>query len=145
MRLTAGVVALAFLASACGGEKERLSRQEYVRQVDAICKKFEDDLDALEEPANADEVAAFVDEAHRVAEDGVADLKELKPPAELEAKVDAWLELNDERVKEIGRAAEATKSGDVSAIVEIAREAEETDEKADALAREIGLDECVEA
>ena len=76
MRVVAGALTVAFLASACGGDKEPLTRQQYVAQADAICKKFEDELDALEEPTNAEEVGACVADAHPVVEGGGADLKE---------------------------------------------------------------------
>ena len=140
--------ALLVLAGCSGGDDEgadRLSKDEYVRQADAICEDYERRLDELGDPQSIRDLGRLAGEARPIAQEGVAKLKELKPPEELEPEVDEWLELNDLSVRRIGELGEAAGAGDEDRVQEIARDAAADEERADDLAREIGLKACASA
>jgi hypothetical protein len=145
-RLLLAGLALALVAATtgCGESKggERLTKEEYVRQADAICAKFERELDALPEPTTIEEVGRLADQAKPIAREGQAALKRLRPPLDLEEDVDAWLERNQENVDAIDDLRAAADDADEAAARAVSQRAVENERKADALAKRIGLVDC---
>ena len=146
--LAAAAATLAVLGfAACGGE-DRLSREEYLEQADATCRKYEERLkpleDKLQQTDSTEEAAAVIDDAVPVVREGVDELKKLKPPEELEGQVDEWLKLNEENTKTLEQLGDAAEAGDEARIGELAQEAEANEQRGDDLAREIGLKDCAE-
>jgi transcriptional regulator with AAA-type ATPase domain len=139
------VVAVALIAAGgCGGGDDRLSRDEYVKQADAICAKYQKRLDALPEPENVQELKELVDEGLPIAREGYQELKALEPPEELEADVSEWFERNDRNLELIEELGQAAEEGDEQRIQSLASEAEKNEEEADRIATGIGLDVCAE-
>jgi hypothetical protein len=137
------VFALAAVAAGCGGG-DRLSREEYVKQADAICAKYEKRLDALPQPESTEDLKMLVDKGLPIAREGNTELKDLKPPEDLEAKVEEWHERNDRNLELIADLGQAAEDGDEERIQTLAAEAEENETEADRLAGEIGLKDCAE-
>jgi hypothetical protein len=139
------LVVFAALAAGCGGE-DRLSREEYIQRADATCKKYEDRLKSLEQELqrtdSPQEAAKVIDRALPIIREGVGELRDLRPPEELEGKTDEWLDLNDENTKTLEELRDAAEAGDEQKIAELARDADENEKRGDAIAREIGLDAC---
>jgi hypothetical protein len=135
------------VAAGCGGE-DRLSREEYIQRADATCKKYEERLKSLEEELqqtdSPQEAAKVIDRALPIIREGVGELRDLKPPEDLEGKTDEWLDLNDENTKTLEELREAAEEGDEQKIAELARDADENEKRGDAIAREIGLEACAE-
>ncbi len=145
MRVSSAGLALivAFLAGCGGGGGgERLTKEQFLEQADAICADFEAKLDELPDPQNLEELIALAGEAQPIAAEGVARVRALNPPEELEADVDAWLDLNEENVQRIEDLREAGEAGDEERVREIATGGSENEQKADALAKKIGLSDC---
>ena len=145
-RAAAAVAALALagVATGCGGGggDERLSKEEYIAQADAICKQANEEIDALGEPSSLEEIATLAADAIEIQTKSLADLRALKPPEADEAKLNEAYALIDQQVglgKEILEAAEA---GDLEKIQEILAEGEPIDDQADAIAADYGLTEC---
>ncbi len=122
--------------------KAALTKAEYIEQADAICARFDSQLDALAQPETLDDLAAMATEAKPIAEAGVAELRALDPPAELEEQVDAWLVLNEQNIEAIDQLREAAESGDETKVQQVAATATDNEQKADAAAAEIGLTDC---
>jgi hypothetical protein len=135
------------LAACSGGDggDGRLSREEYVRRADAICLEYDGRLAALGDAGSIGEVAELADEALPIAREGVAELRALRPPAELEREVSRWLDRNEESVANIEALAEAARSGDVTRVQVAARTAARNEREADALAKRLGLRDCARA
>ena len=141
-----GAVAVAIGAlSGCSGDGDggdRLSRGEFVAQADAICRFYEARLEALRQPTNEAELRTFADKALPIAKEGRKDLGELRPPEELEATYDAWLEEGDEAIEIVERLRDAAAEGDQAEIGRIAADARRTDAEANRLADELGFEQC---
>ena len=134
---------LGAVAAGCGGGgDDRLSRAEYVKQADAICAKYEKRLDALPEPQDLKGLQTLVDKGLPIAREGNAELKELKPPEDLEAKDEEWHKRNDRNLKLIEDLGKAADAGDEEKIQSLASEADRNETEADGLASEIGLKDC---
>jgi hypothetical protein len=144
MTRTIALLAATVAMAGCGGGggDDRLTREEFVSQADAICEEYEAKLDALGTPQNPDELADFADRALPIAEDGRAELGELRPPEELEDTYDAWLAQGDRAIRIVEDLRDAAEDGDVSEIQRIAREAETADAEANRLAEQLGFEQC---
>jgi len=75
------VVALAALASGCGGSSAP-SRASYGKEVDRVCATLDDRVSALQKkaPQTTDEIVAFADDLQKVLDDGVRQLSEVDRP-----------------------------------------------------------------
>ena len=145
MRIALVPVLLLALAGGCDGG-ERLSKAEYTKQADAICAKYDEQLESVErELGRADspeDAAQAIDRGIPIVKEGVAELRKLEPPEELEGDVDRWLELNEESTRSLEELRDAARNGDTQRVAEIATRGEDTERRSDELARQIGLEEC---
>jgi hypothetical protein len=135
---------LAALLSGCGGDEDgdRLSAEEFRTQANAICAEYNQTIADLGEPPSPEEIPGYVDRVIPVVEDGLAELRALNPPAELEEDYNTML---DEVAKAIPAAralGEAAADQDVTALQEAIEEGQRADEAADQIARRLGLDRC---
>jgi hypothetical protein len=135
----------ALLTAGCGGgdgDGDRLSRDELIAEADAICAKYQEQLDALATPESLEDIERLAEEGKPIVEEGVNELKALEPPEDLEDEWDELMEHNDASVALIDELSAAATSGDLARVQEIADEAQRQDEETDLLARELGLEEC---
>jgi hypothetical protein len=140
--LLIGLIAAATLAQAsCGGD-DGLSRDELVSEADAVCARYEQELDELAEPRNVEDVERLAEEAKPIIEDGLDELRELEPPEELADEYDEWISQNEESVDVLDELREAASEGDVQRIQDVLQEAQQAEREADELARELGLQDC---
>jgi hypothetical protein len=138
------VLTLAALAAGCGGggDGDPLSQAEFVAKADAICQKYEAKLDALGQPQNEGELAAFADKAIPIAKDGREELGDLTPPENQQETYDRWLEQGDRAIEVVEDLRDAAKDGDTAEIQRIAQEAEQADQESNRLAAQLGFKEC---
>ncbi len=143
----AAALCAVLVATACGGG-DRLSREEYIHQADAICKRYEGKLrryeGRLDQASSPKELAQVIDDAIPTVEDGIGELRDLEPPESLEQRVTDWLEVNDKNVETLERLRDAAKEGNPGKLQEIVERGNENERRADELASEIGLDACSE-
>ena len=134
------------VATGCAGGGDRLSKSEYTRQADGICARYDERLGAVERELDRVEspeaAAAAIDRGIPIVKDGIAELRELEPPEELEDDVERWLELNEENAENLEKLRDAAEAGDAQQAEEIATRGEETERRSDELAQEIGLEDC---
>jgi hypothetical protein len=139
--LVAGATALA--AAGCGGE-ERLSRAEFQRQGNAICAKYDRQIEAIGTPASVEEVPEYVDKALPVIEQQIEEMRDLNPPEEDQEAYDDMLAEAENTVdagRDLGDAAEAN---DNAAIENALNEGNAASDRADEHATELGLTDCVD-
>ncbi len=137
-------LALAGVAAGCGGGGggDRLTKEEYITQADAICKAANEKIDALGEPSSLEEVATLAADAIEIQEASLAELRALKPPEADETKLNEAYALVEQQVGLGQEILEAAEAGDLEKIQEILAEGEPIDDQADAIAAEYGLTEC---
>lgn len=140
--LVAGTAALA--AAACGGD-ERLSKEEFQKQGNAICSKYDKQIEAIGTPTSVEEVPAYVNKALPIVEREVGDMKELKPPEEDQEAFDRMIAAA-ENTLEAGRdLGEAAEKKDDAAIEKALNAGNTASDQADEQAQKLGLDECVDS
>lgn len=141
--LAALIIAVALLASSCGGE-ERLSRSEYIAQGDAICtrtnEKFEQVFQDIPGPqAKPEQIQTFLTRVVPIVEEIITGFEGLSPPEDLQDE-------QDEAVAELRKARDAIReaSEDPNKATTFFQQAEEQDplERANVIAREVGFKVC---
>ena len=135
--------ALALAASACGGEGT-LSKEEFQKQGNAICAKYDKQIEDIATPTSVEEVPAYVNKALPIVERQIDDMKELNPPEEDQETFDSMIAEGEKTVeagKDLGEAAEAK---DDAAIEQALNEGNTASNRADEHATKLGLTDCVD-
>lgn len=140
----AALAAVALAAAGCDGGSDRLSERELRERANAICARYDEQIDEVAAPTSADEVARFAERAAELTREGVAELRALEPPAELEEDYARFLAEGDGVVALSERLARAARAGDVAELETILAEAQESERRSDRIARELGLDDCAD-
>ena len=138
-RTRAAGCALLLAAAGCNGG----GGNDFAEQANAVCADYDERISAVEAPADLDALAASAEEIAALIEEGTAALRELEPPADLADGLGEWLDLNDEAAANARQISAAAEAGERERIVELAAFAEENEAAADALAEDLGLDECL--
>jgi len=86
MKRTCLVLPLLLLA-ACGGS-DGLSKSDYVAKAEALCKKANDDIDALTTPSDLTDIAPFLDKLIATADQTTDELVALDAPKDDKADLD---------------------------------------------------------
>jgi hypothetical protein len=137
--------AVAALAACGGGDGNggaTPSPQEFRQQADAICKRYEQKLDALGTPTSIDDLAEFVDSAVPIIEAGNKELAGLTPPEEF---ADEWarvLKLQAKNLQTTRELHDAIHASDEAKAQDLMGRLGSTGEESDRLATEMGLQEC---
>ena len=102
-------VVIGGVISGCGGGSERVSAAELMERADAICAKERSTFARIQAhpPPNASVAADQTGELIQATEDANSDLRSLKPPEELEAAYDRYLEARGRAVDQMKRGKDA--------------------------------------
>ena len=136
----AGCTLLLAAAGCTGG-----SGSDFAGEANALCADYDERIAAVETPADLDALDRSAEEIAALIEEGTAALRELEPPEDLEDGFDDWLDLSDQSAANARQISAAAAAGDRERIVELAALAEQNEADADALAEELGLEECLVA
>ena len=141
--LLVGVFVLLF-ASACGGGggDTRLSREEFESQANAICAKYQKQLNALGTPSSVEEIPDLVEQALAILNKEVAEIAALNPPTDMQTEFDAMIEASNNTKAAANDLSQAAKDGDQAAVQKALDEGNAASKKADQLATQLGLDSC---
>ncbi len=86
----------------------------------------------------------FVDQAIPIIEEGVAELRELEPPEDLEADYDRMLAETERSIGVARDLRDAAAGGDQQAVQDALEKGNAADSESDEIARDLGLDECAD-
>jgi hypothetical protein len=146
--LAAGSFAALVLA-ACGGggnsageTTEALTADQFRRQADAICRKYEDKLNELGSPSSMEELEDFAASALPLIEQGNDELHDLRPPGEQRADWDAAMKLQDQSVETMHDLEDAVRSNDLPALQTITKALDDNQAESERLAQKLGLHDC---
>ena len=143
---THGAVGWSLRCRACGGgggSSARLSKAEFQSQANAICAKYQQQIDAIETPTSLEQIPDLVDQILAILNKEVAEIRALNPPEELQSGFDQLLAATDRTKAAADDLANAAKAGDQAAVQKALEEGNAASKEADDLAANLGLDECV--
>jgi len=133
----------ACLAPACGGEGgDRLSQEEFQQQANAICEKYDKKIQALGSPASPADIPAFVQKGVPLLRQGIAELRALNPPADVEDDYNRMLDETAKAIPAAEKLADAAEKNDAAAVQNAIKEGQQADSASDELATKLGLDGC---
>jgi hypothetical protein len=136
-----GVFAL--LAAGCGGGgEEPLSKAEFQSQANAICAKYEKQLNALGTPSSIDEIPDLVQQALVILNKEIDEIAALNPPDELQSDFDKMITASNKTKAAANDLSAAAKSGDQAAVQKALEDGNAASDEADQLATGLGLGEC---
>jgi hypothetical protein len=134
---------LACLAAGCGGGGgDRLSQEGFQQQASAICEKYDKKIQALGSPQSPADVPAYVQKGIPLLRQGIAELRALNPPADVENDYNRMLDETAKAIPAAEKLASAAEKNDAAAVQDAIKEAQEADEASDALATKLKLDGC---
>lgn len=139
--LTAFVTAGALVAGCGGGSSATTftSNADFVAQTNQICREDNAKFKALGTPSGSD-VRPFLEKLIPLAEEDLSRLKGVSPPSDQAVTYDAW-------ISELEQGTELSKKAQAASSPEAANNILEgsiaINKKADAKAKELGLDECL--
>ena len=133
---------LVLLAAGCGGSNARLSKADFQSQANAVCAKYQKQLDALATPTTLDEVPDFVDKALEILNKEIDEIGNLNPPEELQSQFDQMLAESNKTKQAADDLSAAAKSGDQAAVQKALADGKSASDKADQIATDLGLDSC---
>lgn len=122
VRVVPLLVVLLLLAAGCGGKGggggsgggARLSTSDFRSKADGICQNYERQIANATRNSGTGpgQIADTIDKVIPLIEKGQGELRDLKPPAELEDKYKNWLDQGDEQVAEAKRLRDAARKND---------------------------------
>jgi hypothetical protein len=134
---------LACLAVGCGGgEGDRLSQEEFQQQADAICEKYDKKIQALGSPQSPADIPAYVQKGIPLLRQGIAELRALNPPADVEDDYNRMLDETAKAIPAAEKLAGAAEKNDAAAVEDAIKEGQQADEASDELATKLGLGRC---
>jgi len=139
----AALVGVLVLLAGCGGGGDtRLSREEFESQGNAICAKYQEQLQAVGNPSSIDEIPDLVDQAVAILNKEIAEISALNPPADMQTEFDALIDASNNTKDAADDLSQAAKDGDRAAVQKALDEGKAASEKADQIATQLGLDSC---
>lgn len=141
--VVAAVAAVAL--SGCRAEDEgRLSKDEFLRRANAICKQSSAATAAIAPPSLADPVAVerAIGEVVRIQRRALRNLRKLEPPARDEPGVEEWLHNIELTVDQMDAVRAALRDGDLAAVNAANAKGDERNEAAEEFADAYGLTPC---
>jgi hypothetical protein len=138
-----GVFVLVLAACGGGGDSgARLSKAEFQSQANAICDKYQKQLDALKTPTSLDEIPDLVDQALAILNKEVEEIAALNPPEEMQTQFDAMIAASDKTKKAADDLSTAAKASDQAGVQKALDEGNAASNQADQIAGQLGLDSC---
>jgi hypothetical protein len=142
-RASSLALALVFL-SGCGGGGggPALTKQQYATKADAICGKYNKQVNALGNPNNLQDLAKVADKTLPILGSAIDKLDALKPPASEKAKADQWLTQVRNLKDDLQEIRDKAKAGDAPGIQSVLPKAQDHNSKSNSLAAELGMSVC---
>ena len=137
--------ALAGGLAACGDDSsEQLSSEELISRADEICRGGIERFGEIQSkpPSNAVEAEDQTAELVDVASDELDELRELRPPEELQESYDAYLESRARALDQLERGRDAAADRDTDAYVAAQSKVTADQGSRLKLAKAVGLQDC---
>jgi hypothetical protein len=136
--VTVAVVVLA----GCGGGGKQLTRQEYASKADSICTKYNQQVKAIQNPANLKDLADVADKTIPILDNAIHDLRKLKPPTDEEKVAQQWLSQVEGLKSDLSEIRDKAKENDLQGVQAVVPRAQDHNSRSNELATELGMSVC---
>lgn len=144
-RASLSALALSLLVLAgCGGGGggQPLTKEQYASKADAICGKYNQQVNALANPKSLSDLADVADKTLPILDNAISDLKKLTPPASEKATSDQWLEQVQNLKNDLQEIRDKARNNDTAGVQAVVPKAQDHNSKSNALATELGMSVC---
>lgn len=140
-------MSLVLLAAGCGDSDKPSSGQglthaAYVQQADAVCRKADDAIAKLEQPSGIGDLPAYATQAAAIVSQERDDLKTLQAAPGDEVLVRDLGRALDDVVRVANGLVKVAAGGNAAAINDFVKQNGAADERAKALAKQLGMKVC---
>jgi len=137
-------LALVFLLPGCGGggSSVRLTKAEYASKADAICGKYNEQIQSFGTPKNLSDLAKVADKTLPVLDHAIKDISKLRPPASEKALADQWLTQVGNLKHDLREIRDTAKAGNMKGVQAVVPKATDHNAKSNALAGQLGMSVC---
>ena len=129
--------------TACGGD-DGLSKAEYRKQANALCRQANADLAKIPAPSDVAGLKDYVTKAKQVTTKAVDKMDALQPPEDLKADHDAHIADGRKVISMADELGKAAASNDQAAFERLTKEGDRMDEISDKRAERMGLTDCAD-
>ena len=131
------------LVSGCGssGEK-RLSREEFAQRADAVCRRTNRVTQPATTPKTMAGLARLADRSLPPLDRAIRELTALRPPADEEATVRAWLRQLRRLRADVTRIRTRANANDAKGVQALAVAAQQVNDRFHELATRLGMQVC---
>ncbi len=138
------VVAVVGLGACSSGGGGALSKADFVKKVNALCKPAQKKQDALRQApdAGAKEYAAAAEKAVAIQDKLISDIKALKPPSADQKTIDQLIDVYNQVRVVFEQLITALKGGDLSALNRFTDKITSLENQYREIARGYGLTDC---
>jgi len=128
-------LALVLVAAGCGGGSKTLSKEEYGTQLNKICSDLNAKNKAIGDPNSIAEVATKGPKLLDAFDNAIADVKKLKPPAEIKDAAARFISLGEQERGLISDLIDAAKKKDDAKINELGSKIDPLDKESNDIAK----------
>jgi hypothetical protein len=144
--LRASLLALLALAllSACGGSSSgpRLTKEQFAAKADAICGRYNKQVQALANPSNLKELADVADQTIPILHNAMRDIRKLRPPVSEQDTVDEWFDEVDKLEDDLDEIRDNAEDNDMKGVQAVVPKATAHNRRSNELATELGMTVC---
>lgn len=145
-RMVATVASALALAAVpgCGDGAEDVTAEELASRADEICRQGQERFAEVQSdpPANAAEATELTDQLIEVSEDVLNELRDLRPPEDLETAYTGYLEVRGRALEFFRRGRDAAAAQDAKAYAAAQQEVAASAAKRRRLAEAVGFEDC---
>jgi hypothetical protein len=136
-------VVLVVMLPACGGSSGKsLTKEEYASKADAICGKYNQEVNSFENPKNLSDLAKISDKTLPVLDHTINDIRKLEPPVSEKALSDQWLTQVRNLKNDLQEIRDQAKAGSMKGVQAVVPKATDHNAKSNALASQLGMSVC---
>ena len=140
--LTALCILLA-LATGCGsGGEKRLSKEEYARRADAVCRRYNAATRSLGLPQSMPGLAKVADRSLPHLDRAIRDLRALRPPEDEESTARSWLRQLSLLRGDVVRIRDRARANDAKGVRSVVPAATRRNQRFAQLATQLGMTVC---
>ena len=137
------LLAMPLVLVACGsGGGERLTKAQYASKADAVCAKYNRQVESLDNPKNLTELAEVADQTIPILERAMGEIRKLRPPESEQETVDQWLGAVDTLQGDLEEIRNKAAVGSRDGVQAVVPQANEHNNRANALATQLGMTVC---
>jgi hypothetical protein len=132
------------LLTACGGSGggPRLTKEQFASKADAICGKYNQQVQTLANPSSLKELADVADQTIPILHNAIRDLDKLNPPDSEQDTVDQWLDEVRKLEDDLEEIRDKADDDDMQGVQDVVPKADEHNKRSNELATQLGMTVC---